>query len=144
MPKIDIRANVTLIALQDGSFFMFDSFGITGFLCFFVDNDADVISNFINNFENIPKGNLMFYSFTLDVNKYLPLDNTTEETLSDTCRSVCNVLTTFAIAANKENIEINGLYSQLQLLTVSTCGIFQLFFFNKLYNSKKIQNFYRR
>ena len=73
----------------------------------------------------------MFYSFTFDVNKYLSLDNTTKETLSDTCISASNVITTFALAASKENIEIDGLY-KLQLLTTSTCGIFQLFFFNKL------------
>ena len=128
----------SLTALQDGSFFLFDSFGMLGFFNFFIDDDYPIIQKFITDFENIPKGDLMFYRFSFDVNAYIKLEQKIINELSDTCKNVCNLLSAFAIAANKSNIIIHGLESQLQLETTATCGIFQLFFFTKLYNNKDI------
>ena len=58
--------------------------------------------------------------------------------LLDTSKNVCNLLSAFAVAANKTTINIHGLDSQLRLETTATCGIFQLYFFTKLYNSKDL------
>ena len=110
-----------------------------GFLNFFIDDDYPIMQNFIGNFETIPKGDLKFYNLSFDVNTYINLEKSVIKKLSDTCRNVCNLLSSFAIAADKSIVNIHGLYTQLQLETTATCGIFQYFFFTKLYNSTDIQ-----
>ena len=107
----------SLTALQDGSFFLFDNFGMLGFLNFFIDDDYPIIKQFVTDFENIPKGDLMFYTFSFDVNAYLKLEKTIINELSDTCKNVCNLLSAFAVAANKSTVIIHGLDTQLQLET---------------------------
>ena len=109
-----------------------------GFFNFFIDDDYPIIQKFITDFENIPKGDLMFYRFSFAVNAYIKLEQKIINKLSDTCKNVCNLLSAFAVAANKTTINIHGLDSQLQLETTATCGIFQLYFFTKLYNSKDL------
>ena len=105
-------------------FFLFDTFGMLGFLNFFIDDDYPIIQNFIGNFETIPKGDLKFYNLSFDVNTYINLEKSVIKKLSDTCRNVCNLLSSFTIAADKSVVNIHGLYTQLQLETTATCGIF--------------------
>ena len=131
---------MSLIKLQDHSFFLFDSFGLFGFSQFILSNDADVIFEFLTEFKTYTQSDFKYYSFKFDAIAFLGLGKRRRKPLSDTCQGLMLFLTAFAIAANAKTINVYGLEDQLQLKTTSTCGAFVLYFLRKVYmnGTKKI------
>ena len=130
---------VSLIKLQDHSFFLFDSFGLLGFSQFIVSNDRALVSKFLTKFKTYSQSGFEYYSFVFDVAAFLSLSGRQRKSLSDTCLGLMLFLTAFAISAHKDT-NVYGLIDQVQLKTTSTCGAFVLYFLSKVYTNvaKKI------
>ena len=131
---------ISLVKLQDESFFLFDSFGLLGFSEFIVSDDQKLVSTFLTKFETYEQGNFEYYSFAFDAGRFLSLTKKQRDDLSDTCLGLMLFLTAFAVSAGTEKINIYGLVDQIQLRSTSTCGAFVLYFLSKVYSnvSKKI------
>ena len=124
---------VSLVKLQDNSFFLFDSFGLLGFSEFIVSDDRTLMSEFLTVFRTYEQGDFEYYSFVFDVEAFLSLSKGQRKYLSDTCLGLMLFLTAFAIAAGTTKINIYGLVDQVQLRMTSTCGAFVLYFLSKVY-----------
>ena len=131
---------ISLVKLQDESFFMFDSFGLLGFSEFIASDDRKLTTTFLTRFETYEQGNFKYYSFVFNVEAFLSLTKKQRKSLSDTCLGLMLFLTAFAVSAGTNKINIYGLVDQIQLRSTSTCGAFVLYFLSKIYSnvSKKI------
>ena len=130
---------VSLVKLQDTSFFLFDSFGLLGFETFIVSNDKELLSRFLMDFYIETNEAFDFYSFTFDANAFLSLTKKEQRTLSDMCIGLMLFLSAFAIASNAGKINIYGMVDQLQLRTTSTCGGFALQFLQDIYHNTSLR-----
>ena len=130
---------VSLVKLQDTSFFLFDSFGLLGLETFIVSNDKELLSRFLMDFNTETNEAFDFYSFTFDANAFLSLTKKEQITLSDTCIGLMLFLSAFAIASNASKINIYGMVDQLQLRTTSTCGGFALQFLQDIYHNTSLR-----
>ena len=67
----------SIIKLQDGTFFLFDSFGIVGFMQFIISNDSSIIDKFLTNFKTYQYENedqkMQLYSFEFNLEVFLKL-----------------------------------------------------------------------
>ena len=126
---------MSLIKLQDHSFFLFVSFGLLGFSQFILSNDKDLISEFLTEFKSYTQSNFKYYSFKFDANAFLSRTKKERKSLTDTCQGLMLFLRAFAIAADAKTINVYGLEDQLQLRTTSTCGEFVLYFLSKVYRN---------
>ena len=130
---------LSLVKLQDTSFFLFDSFGLLGLQTFIVSNDKDLLSRFLMEFYTETNEAFDFYSFTFDADAFLTLSKNERNTLTDTCVGLMLFLSAFAIASNTSEIKIYGMVDQLQLRTTSTCGGFALQFLQDIYHNTSLR-----
>ena len=93
---------ISLVKLQDESFFMFDSFGLLGFSEFIASDDRKLTSTFLTRFETYEQGNFKYYSFVFDVEAFLSLTKKQRKSLSDTCLGLMLFLTAFAVSAGHQ------------------------------------------
>ena len=92
---------VSLVKLQDTSFFLFDSFGLLGLQTFIVSNDKDLLSRFLLEFYTETNEAFDFYSFTFHADAFLTLSKKERNTLTDTCNGLMLFLSAFAIVSYK-------------------------------------------
>ena len=105
---------ISFIRLQDGSFFLFDSFGLVGFERFVQTDDGNLLALFLSHFNPEKQGGVSFYLFNFDAGAFL-------NRLSKTCRGMMTFFTAFAVTLNEATIRVNGIIDQLQVSTTSTC-----------------------
>ena len=132
---------VSLIKLQDHSFFLFDSFGLLGFSQFIVSNDQELILQFLTKFKTYTHRATSSTTLlnSMPTHSYLSLKKQ-RKSLSDTFQGLMLFITASAIATNTKTINVYGLHDQFQLKTTSTCAAFVLYFLSKVYTNatKKI------
>ena len=138
----DNRANggqhwFTLLRLQDrGNFFLFDSFGKSGFTEYVVSDDEDLVEKIIQNYNEVQRLGFRYYSFDFIADTYLDVLHSKEyRRLSSAAKGIFNFFLAFAIAFNLNKIKITGCVDQFQSESTGTCGTFSLYFLkNVFYN----------
>ena len=127
-------------------FFLFDSFGALGLKAFFIQNDVNILSNIITNFDEFKKdfdnddeSTFDFYKWNIDCKKYLELPKEKIKQLSPTCVGFFNLLMSYLRYNNKKyniqnnTIDVYGIKDQLQNVERTTCGLFVLYYFFNLF-----------
>ena len=122
--------------------FFFDSFGLDGLKHFIVQDDKSIVELILLGVKKMDRtGNkitLFKIRFNLGACKTLSQDEV--DSLSDTARNFFRFIQAFGIKLKLRNWTVED---RLQDLDSSTCGIFQLYFFDNFFNpdeNSKIQN----
>jgi len=135
------------------SVFLFDSFGKLGLKTFFIDDDADIIKKFIDNYnevnEDLNKDTeaIDFYKMRVDCNKYMTLSSKNTSELSDTLKGFMNMLMSYLRynnrVTNRKNtcITIFGLSDKLQNVEYTTCGLYVIYYGYNLFNPHECFDF---
>ena len=127
-------------------FFFFDSFGLDGLKHFIVQDDKSIVQQILLGIEKMDRADnkvtLCKICFNLGACTTLSQDEV--GSLSDTARNFFRFIQTLGIKLKLRHfVNISMVEDRLQDLDSSTCGIFQLYFFDNLFNpdgNSKIQN----
>ena len=110
--------------------FFFDSFGKLGFSHFVIDNDKELIKQFVRVYLPYKKNNstkkINFIKIKFNVNKYHKLNKKLKKQLTETTERLFNFFCVFAARNNTNFLKITILDTQLQNVNNSYCGIFCL------------------
>ena len=130
----------TLIRLQDrGNFFLFDSFGKSGFTEYVVSDDEDLIEKIMKNYNEVQRLGFRYYSFEFAADTYLDIVHSNEyKRLSSAAKGVFNFFLAFAIAFDLNKIKITGSVDQFQSEVTGTCGAFSLYFLKNLFYNDNV------
>ena len=141
----DDRANggqhwFTLIRLQErGNFYLFDSFGKSGFTEYVVSDDEEIIESIIMNYHEVQRLGFRYYSFDFIADMYLDLVHSNKYSrLSSAAKGIFNFFLAFAIAFNLNKIKITGSVDQFQSEVTGTCGAFSLYFLKHLFYNDNV------
>ena len=120
--------------------FFFDSFGLDGLNHFIVQDDKPIVEKILLGVEKMTRTDnkitLCKVHFNLGACKSLSEEEI--DSLSDTARNVFRFVQAFEIKLKRKNfVNIWMLEDTTQDLDSSTCGIFQLYFYHKLFNPNK-------
>ena len=126
--------------------FSFDSFGLEGLKQFIIQDDIKIIDKILVGIDKIDKSDqkitLCKIKFNLGACKKLSKNEI--NSLSDTARDFFYFIQAFGIKLKlKRFVNIWMVEDRIQDLNSSTCGIFQLHFYENLFNpdkNSKIQN----
>ena len=126
--------------------FFFDSFGLDGLKHFIIQDDKKIIDKILIGIEQMnrtdQKITLCKIKFNLGACKELSKEEI--DSLSDTARDFFHFIQAFGIKLKLRSfVNIWMVESRIQDLESATCGIFQLFFYENLFNpdkNSKIQN----
>ena len=117
---------------------LFDSHGLDGFKYFIVDNDEKIIDELLYNFKNCKIDNadtkIKLCSMTFDSTIWDKMSNQKKSQLNETATYFFHLLYQFAKLKKTNKMNIVILENNLQELTSSTCGIFQLYFYKNLFD----------
>ena len=117
---------------------LFDSHGLDGFKYFIVDNDEKNIDELLYNFKNCKIDNadtkIKLCSMTFDSTIWDKMSNQKKSQLNETATYFFHLLYQFAKLKKTNKMNIVILENNLQELTSSTCGIFQLYFYKNLFD----------
>ena len=117
---------------------LFDSHGLDGFKYFIVDNDEKIIDELLYNFKNCKINNadtkIKLCSMTFDSTIWNKMSNQKKSQLNETATYFFHLLYQFAKLKKTNKMNIVILENNLQELTSSTCGIFQLYFYKNLFD----------
>ena len=122
--------------------FFFDSFGLDGLKHFIIQDDRNVIEKILFGTENIirtdSKITLFNYRFNLNTYKNLSVEELDALSDSDTASNFFHVIQAFGNKLKLHNfVNIWMVEDRVQKLDSVTCGIFQLYFYNNLFNSNE-------
>ena len=126
--------------------FSFDSFGLEGLKQFIIQDDIKIIDKILVGIDKIDKSDqkitLCKIKFNLGACKELSKNEI--DSLSDTARDFLYFIQAFGIKLKLNSfVNIWVVEDRIQDLNSSTCGIFQLHFYENLFNpdkNSKIQN----
>ena len=116
--------------------FLFDPLGIQGLKFFIVDDGQDIINELLYNFrkcESKSNQKLKLCTMTLCVETWQKMSHKKEDQLTDTVQNFFHLLQ-FAKLKNTHCINILMLENQLEDLTSTNCGEFQLYFYKNLFD----------
>ena len=126
--------------------FFFDSFGLDGLKHFIIQGDKKIIDKILIGIEQMKRTDqkitLCKIKFNLGACKELSKEEI--DSISDTARDFFYFVQTFGIKLKLRSfVNIWMVEDRIQDLESSTCGIFQLYFYENLFNpheNSKIQN----
>ena len=126
--------------------FFFDSYGIEGLKHFIIQNDRQIVDKILIGIKKMDRTDdkitLCKIKFNLSACKHLTEDEI--NSLSDTTRKFLYFIQAFGIKLKLRGfVNIWMVEDRLQDLESATCGIFQIYFYQNLFNpdqSSKIQN----
>ena len=118
---------------------LLDSHGLEGFKYFIVNNDEKIIGKLLYNFKNckVDDANMKIKlcTMTFDSNVWEKLSHQKKSQLNETATNFFHLLYQFAKLKKKSNkMNIVIIKNNLQELSSSTCGIFQLYFYKNLFD----------
>ena len=117
---------------------LFDSHGLEGFKYFIVDNDEKIIDELLYNFKNCkidhPDTKIKLCTMTFDSNIWEKLSHQKKSQLNETATNFFLLLYQFAKLKKTNKMNIAIVENNLQELSSSTCGIFQLYFYKNLFD----------
>ena len=117
---------------------LFDSHGLEGFKYFIVENDEKIIDELLYNFKKckIDDANMKIKlcTMTFDSNIWEKLSHQKKSQLNETAINFFHLLYQFTKLKKSNKINIVILENNLQELSSSTCGIFQLYFYKNLFD----------
>ena len=117
---------------------LFDSHGITGFKYFIVDNDEKIIDELLYDYKKCKSNNPMFEiklcSMRFDLNIWEKMPKQKKAQLNKTATYFFHLLYQFGKLKKVNKMTIVIVENDLQKLTSSTCGIFQLYFYKNLFD----------
>ena len=114
---------------------MFDSFCIEEFKLFIAVNDQDIYNELLCNFkkcESKSNQKLELCTMTFCVETWQKMSHKKKDQLADTASNFFHLLEQFAKSKKTHCMNILILENQIQDLTSSTCGHFQLYFYKNL------------
>ena len=120
--------------------FLFDSFVIEGFKLCIVDNDLDIINELLYDFkkcESKSNKKLELCPIKFCVETWQKMSHKRKDQLTDTAQNFFHLLEQFAKLKKTHCMNILILEKQVQDLTRSTCGHFQLYFYKNLFDPDK-------
>ena len=126
--------------------FFFDSFGLDGLKHFIIQDDKKIVDKILIGIEQMDKTDqkitLCKIKFNLGACKHLSKEEI--DSLSDTARDFFYFVQAFGIKLKLRSfVNIWMVEDRIQDLDSATCGIFQLYFYDNLFNpdkNSKIQN----
>ena len=117
---------------------LFDSHGIDGFKYFIVDNDEKIIDELLYDYKKCKSNNPIFEiklcSMTFVLNVWEKMSNQKKTQLNETATYFFHLLYQFAKLKKVNKMTIVIVENDLQKLSSSTCGIFQLYFYKNLFD----------
>ena len=117
---------------------LFDSHGITGFKYFIVDNDEKIIDALLYDYKKCKSNNPLFEiklcSMTFDLNVWEKMPKQKKAQLNERATYFFHLLYQFGKLKKVNKMTIVIVENDLQKLTSSTCGIFQLYFYKNLFD----------
>ena len=117
---------------------LFDSHGIDGFKYFIVDNDEKIIDELLYDYKKCKSKNPVFEtklcSMTFDLNVWEKMSNQKKTQLNETATYFFHLLYQFRKLKKVNKMTIVIVENDLQKLSSSTCGIFQLYFYKNLFD----------
>ena len=136
---MDIQPKKTLL--------LFGSHRIDGFKYFVVNNDERIIDELLYDYKKCKSNNPIFEiklcSMTFDLNVWEKLPHQKKSQLNETATYFFHLLYQFAKLKKVNKMNIVIVENDLQKLSSSTCGIFQLYFYKNLFDppiQSNIQN----
>ena len=117
---------------------LFDSHGIDSFKYFIVDNDEKIIDEILYDFKkcksNNPISEIKLCSMTFDLNVWEKMSNQKKSQLNETATYFFHLLYQSAKLKKVNKMNIVIVENDLQKLSSSTCGLFQLYFYKNLFD----------
>ena len=120
--------------------YFFYSFGIKGFILFIVDSDQDIVYELLYNFKKCKSKSgqkLELCTMKFCVGTLQKMSHKRKDQLTDTAKNFFHLLEQFAKLKKTHCMNILILENQIQELTSSTCGHFQLYFYKNLLDPDK-------
>ena len=117
--------------------FLFDPLGIKELKFFIVDDDQDIINELLYNFKKCEsKSNQKFKLCTMKfcVETWQKMSHNKKDQLTETAQNVFHLLEQFAKLKGTCCMNILILQNQLQDLTSTNCGEFQLYLYKNLFD----------
>ena len=117
--------------------FLFDSFGLEGFKLFVVDNNEQIINDFLFNFkkcESKSNQKLTLCNMKFCVETWKKMLQKTKDQLTKTAQNLFHLLEQFAKLKKSQCMNIIILENTVQNLLRATCGNFQLYFYKNLFD----------
>ena len=117
--------------------FLFDSFGLEGFKLFIVNNDQHIINQLLYNFnkcQSKTNQKLQLCIMKFCVESWQKMPQKTKDQLTDTAQNFFHLLEQFAKLKKTNCMNLSILENTIQNLTTSTCGLIQLYFYEKLFD----------
>ena len=116
---------------------MFDPLGIKELKFFIVDDDQDIINELLYNFkkcESKSNQKLKLCTMKFCVETWQKMSHNKKDQLTETAQNVFHLLEQFAKLKGTCCMNILILQNQLQDLTSTNCGEFQLYFYKNLFD----------
>ena len=126
--------------------FFFDSFGLDGLKHFIVQDDKSIVEQILLGIEKMDRADskITFCKIRFNLGACATLSQDEVDSSSDKPRNFFRFIQAFGIKLKLPHfVNIWMVEDRLQDLDSSTCGIFQLYFFDNLFNpdgNSKIQN----
>ena len=126
--------------------FFFDSFGLDGLKHFIVQDDKSIVEQILLGIGKMDRADnkITLCKIRFNLGAYATLSQDEVDSLSDKARNLFRFIQAFGIKLKLRNfVSIWIVEDRLQDLDSSTCGIFQLYFNDNLFNpdeNRKIQN----
>ena len=118
--------------------YFFYSFGIKGFILFIVDSDQDIVYELLYNFKKCKSKSgqkLELCTMKFCVGTLQKMSHKRKDQLTDTAKNFFHLLEQFAKLKKTHCMNILILLeNQIQDLSSSNCGQFQLYFYKNLFN----------
>ena len=117
--------------------FLFDPLGIKELKFFIVDDDQDIINELLYNFkkcESKSNQKLKLCTMKFCVETWQKMSHNKKDQLTETAQNVFHLLEQFAKLKGTCCMNILILQNQLQDLTSTNCGEFQLYFYKNLFD----------
>ena len=127
-------------------FFLFDSFGVDGLKHFIMQDDKPIVKQILLGVEKMTRtdNKITLYKICFNIGACKTLSENEIDSLSKTARNFFCFVQAFGIKLKLRNfVNIWMVEDRLEDLFSRTCGIFQLYFYDNLFNpdeNSKIQN----
>ena len=115
--------------------FLFDSFGFEGFKKFIIDNDRKLLNKVHFNLDKFQKSDckITLISLKFSMQEYEKIKD--RKQLKTTTQDLLHLMYEFGKLHNvQDEVTVFSLDDKLQKIETDTCGIFQIYFYNNLFN----------
>ena len=127
--------------LPKQNLFLFDSFELEGFKLFTVDNDKSIIDELLFNFRkckvSLTSQKITLCTMKFSTNTWEKLAHNKREQLTGVAQNFFHLLTQFAKLKKTNTMNILIVENDLQSLTTSFCGLFQLYFYKNIFEPEE-------